>query len=449
MNKEAIFFCPKCSTYYRQPVLLCPQCGSVVEVYVEYRKWSPKGYGIWRYESMLPRFKVKVSLGEANTPVVRSKWYTRMLGVNIWFKDESRNPTGSMFDRVSALMASHILSTGFRKVVTASDGNMGASLLAYLAGTNVRVEVVVPRNVDLGKKAQMELYGGELVVYGEYLDESVEYALKKASTEGYYNATAEVNPLGYTALKTIAYEIYEQIGEPDTIITPAASGTTAYALYRGFRDLVELGLITRTPRISIIQTPPYPSIAWEYGEPVEAYTSGQAIVGLTYRKPPLGRNVARIVEETGGEVIVVGTGDVYESAVELARKEGLLVEPASAAAIAGLMKAKKLGENTIVLLTGSGLKMLATYLEAQRGRTIYHVPTKTMILRLLEEQGELHGYAIWRKLGGRITPQAVYQHLSELLKKGLVEVEVKNRRKVYRLTHKGRQVLELLRQLEG
>lgn len=449
MGDKGVFFCPKCGTFYEQPLLLCPRCNEVIEVHVDSKKWSPKGRGIWRYESMLPRFKVKISLGEANTPLIKSKWYTRMLGVNIWFKDEARNPTGSMFDRVSALMASHILSSGFRKVITASDGNMGASLLAYLAGTDVKIKVIVPRNVDLGKKAQMELYGGEIVVYGEYLDESVEYALKIAAMEGYYNATVEINPLGYTALKTIAYEIYEQMRKPDTVVVPAASGTTAYALYRGFKDILELGLIDSIPKISIVQTPPYPSIAWEYGEPVEAYTSGQAIVGLTYRKPPLRKTVAGIVEETGGEIIVVGTRDVYESAIELARKEGLLVEPASAAAIAGLRKAKKLGENTVVILTGSGLKMLATYLEARRGKTIYHVPTKATILKLLEEHGELHGYAIWRKLGGRIAPQAVYQHLSELLEKGLVEAEIKNRRKVYRLTPRGRQVLELLRQLES
>ena len=448
MSRE-LFYCPQCKSRFKEPILLCPKCGGVVDVVVEEKDWKPRGTGLWRYESMLPRFKVKISLGEACTPLIRSKWYTRVLGVDVWFKDESRNPTGSMFDRVSALIASHILSEGHSKVITASDGNMGASLLAYLAGTNVKVKVIVPRNVDIGKKAQMELYGGEIEVCGEYLDEAVDYAIKLASTNNYYNATVEVNPLGYVALKTIAYEIYEQMGSPDTIIVPAASGTTAYAIYKGFKDLVNLGLIDRVPRITIVQTPPYPSIAWEKHGTIEAYTSSQAIVGLTYKNPPLRKVVVNIIEETRGEIIVVSTEEDYELAIELARKEGLLVEPASAAALAGLKKARNLSKDVIVILTGSGLKMLASYLEARKGKAIYYIPTKAMILRILDEEDELHGYAIWRRLEGRITPQTVYQHLSELRRRGLVEMEIKNRRKVYRLTPKGKQVLELLKQIEG
>ncbi len=446
-----VFKCTGCGREYTIPMLRCSKCNSLLEVVTD-KKWSPRRniYNIWRYETMLPKLNYKFSLGEGWTPVIESKWYSRLLGLRILFKDESRNPTGSVFDRSSAIISSYILSTKtrHRTVVVASDGNMGASLLAYLANTGIEVKVIVPRTVDEGKKAQMKLYGGHIIEYGDVLDEAVDYAVKLSLEKHYYNATVEYNPLARIALRTIAYELYEQAGKPNTIVLPAASGTTAYAVYKGFQDLVELGLIDNTPRIIVVQTPPYPSIASLIESVSLPYTSTQSIPGLTYRQPPLGSEVARIVKKTSGEAIVVSVEEVYESAIQLARKEGLLVEPASAAVIAGLHKAKKLEEPVVALLTGSGLKMLASYIERRRGKSIYHVPTKTMILRIIGEEEEIHGYAIWRKLSGRITPQTVYQHLSELKEMGLVEVEVKNRRKVYRLTSKGKQLLEVLSSLE-
>ncbi len=446
---KIVFKCTSCGEEYITPMLRCRKCNGLLEVVVD-KVWSPREniYNIWRYELMLPRLEYKLSLGEGWTPVIESKWYSRQLGLKILFKDESRNPTGSVFDRSSAIISSYIVSTRHKTVVVASDGNMGASLLAYLANTGVEVKVIVPRTVDEGKKAQMKLYGGDVVEYGSILDEAVDYAVKLSIEKGYYNATVEYNPLARIALRTIAYELYEQVGKPNTIVLPAASGTTAYAVYKGFQDLVELELMDSVPKIIVVQTPPYPSITSLIENTSLPYTSTQSIPGLTYKQPPLGNEVAGIIRETGGEAIVVSVEEVYESAIQLARKEGLLVEPASAAVVAGLRKAKKLEEPVVALLTGSGLKMLASYIEHRRGKSIYHVPTKTMILRIIDEEGEIHGYAIWRKLSGRITPQTVYQHLSELKEMGLIEVEVKNRRKVYRLTSKGRQLLEVLSSLE-
>ena len=439
--------CSQCGFKTNELRLRCPKCNSILEPVTD-NQWSPHGSGFWRYSSLLPQLREKVSLGEGGTPLIMSRWYARRLGIRLYFKDESRNPTGSLYDRVAALISSHVLSENIDRVVVASDGNLGASLSAYLAGTNVDLQVIVPKRVDPGKKAQMTLYGARVIMYGENLDDAVEYASRKA-IEGYYNATAELNPLGYTALTTIAYEIYEQLDTvPESIIVPTASGTTAYALYRGFTILSKHGLIEKLPRIIIVQTPPCPTIASRLGEYV-LVTDTTPITGLTYCKPPLLDEVVELVKKTRGKAIVVSIREVYESALELASKEGLLVEPASAAAIAGLKRLANHGEisEAVVLLTGSGLKVISSYFERAKGKTLYNIPTKAEILRIIDEHGEVHGYAIWRLMEGKITPQSVYQHLRELEEKGFVVAEYKNRRKVYRLTEKGKRVLELLVQL--
>ena len=442
-----LFKCENCGYRTSEVVLRCPNCNSVLEPEIK-ATWSPRGEGFWRYSSLLPPLSNRISLGEGGTPLISSRWFSKELGISVYFKDESRNPTGSLYDRVAALISSHILSENIARTVVASDGNLGASLSAYLAGMNIDLKVVVPRRVDPGKKAQMALYGAEIIVHGETLDEAVSYALK-LSRRGYYNATAELNPLGYTALATIAYEVYEQLGRnPESIIVPTASGTTVYGLYKGFKTLLELGLIDEIPKIIIVQTPPCPTIASELGEPV-LVTDTTPITGLTYCKPPLLREVVDIVKKTHGKAIVVSIREVYEAALELAGKEGLLVEPASAAAVAGLKRLAPMGglSETIVLLTGSGLKVISSYFERARGRTLYSVPTKAEILRIIDEHGEMHGYAIWRLMEGKITPQSVYQHLRELEERGFVKAEYKERRKVYRLTEKGKRVLELFLQL--
>lgn len=442
-----LFRCIRCGFETSDTILRCPKCSNILEPKIDV-KWKPRGEGFWRYLSLLPPLSQRISLGEGGTPLISSRWYTRHLGIKVYFKDESRNPTGSLYDRVAALISGHVVSEDLEKVVVASDGNLGASLSAYLAGMNVDLRVVVPKRVDPGKKAQMTLYGAKIITHGESLDEAVIYAVNMAK-KGYYNATAELNPLGYTALTTIAYEIYEQLGRiPESIIVPTASGTTAYALYKGFRKLLSLGLVDNIPRIIIVQTPPCPTIASELGEYM-LVTDTTPITGLTYCEPPLLHEVVKIVEETRGRAIVVSIKEVYESALELAVKEGLLVEPASAAAIAGLKRlaSQKDVSETIVLLTGSGLKVVSSYFEQAKGKTIYNIPTKAEILHIIKEHGEVYGYAIWRMMEGKITPQSVYQHLRELEEKGFVEAEYKNRRKMYKLTEKGRRVLELLLQL--
>ncbi len=442
-----LFKCGKCGYETDSITLRCPRCNSILEPEISL-KWNPSGEGFWRYSSLLPFFTKKISLGEGGTPLINSRWYAMHLGARVYFKDESRNPTGSLYDRVAALIASHIVSEGIRKVVVASDGNLGASLSAYLAGMDIDLQVIVPKRVDPGKKAQMTLYGAKILIHGESLDEAVMYAIDIAE-KGYYNATAELNPLGYTALTTIAYEIYEQMRRaPESIIVPTASGTTVYALYKGFRNLLDLELIDKVPRLIVVQTPPCPTIASELGEHV-LVTDTTPITGLTYCSPPMLHEVVSVVKETKGKAIVVSIREVYESALELAAKEGLLVEPASAAAIAGLKRlaAQEKISEAVILLTGSGLKVISSYFERVKGKTIYNVPTKAEILRIIEEHGEVHGYAIWRMMEGKITPQSVYQHLRELEEKGFVVAEYKNRRKVYRLTDKGRRVLELLLQL--
>jgi len=440
--------------------MICPKCGSLV--LYDYDsidiKWKImfQEHGIWKFSSLLPRFKHKVSMDEGFTPLFPSNNIASKLKLNnLWFKDECRNPTGSFRDRVAAIILSHALSIGVKNIVCASDGNLGASMAAYCSRIGLTPLVVIPKLADTGKVIQMRIHGAEIIEQGETLDEASKKAHEIAIKLNYYEATAEANCLSIEGLKTIAYEIYYQLGQaPNHLVVPTGSGVTALSIYLGFKQLMELGIVDSIPAIHIVQTTTCPTIAlmMRYIHGGEGREHG-LVVGLSYCDNPLADYIARILSRVNSYGVIVSLNEIYDSTIELAKLEGLFVEPAAGAAIAGLKLLVEQGvidsnENVVVLLTGTGLKAFDVFTQYRRHPRKYLIPsTKLQILRILYEHGEIHGYHIWKTFLSKITPQAVYQHLSELESRGLITSIVKSRRKVYKLTEKGRKVAEMLNEL--
>jgi len=453
------FKCSTCSYVLGEPRLVCPKCGGIV-LYDHKRsdvKWEviTSNHGIWRFSSLLPKLKERISMEEGFTPIFNSKNIGSRIGLHrLWFKDECRNPTGSFRDRVSAIILSHALSIGVKEVICASDGNLGASIAAYCSRIGLQPIVVVPKLVDVGKVIQMRIHGAKIIEYGNTLDEATRRAHELAEKHQYYEATAETNCLSIEGLKTIAYEIYYQLEEiPEHIIVPTGSGITALSICLGFKQLVELGLIEKTPKIHIVQSTTCPTIALSMKYIYSSSGGGGLVIGLSYCENPLADRIARILSSTGGYGVIVSLNEIYESTIELAQQEGLFVEPAAGAAVAGLKLLADHGvigrdEDVVVLLTGTGLKALETFIHHRKHLDKYIIPsTKLQILKVLYERGEMHGYGIWKTFLSRITPQAIYQHLSELEARGLVKSFIKNRRKVYVVTEKGRRVVEVINEL--
>ena len=242
---------------------------------------------------------------------------------------------------------------------------------------------------------------------------------------------------------------------PNHLVVPTGSGVTALSIYLGFKQLMELGIVDSIPAIHIVQTTTCPTIAlmMRYIHGGEGREHG-LVVGLSYCDNPLADYIARILSRVNSYGVIVSLNEIYDSTIELAKLEGLFVEPAAGAAIAGLKLLVEQGvidsnENVVVLLTGTGLKAFDVFTQYRRHPRKYLIPsTKLQILRILYEHGEIHGYHIWKTFLSKITPQAVYQHLSELESRGLITSIVKSRRKVYKLTEKGRKVAEILKQLK-
>jgi len=455
------FRCQNCNSIYDEPRMLCPKCGGLILTY--YHK--PKALniyneyeGVWKYRDNLPPIPINyvISLCEGNTPLFKIKNFTKKIKYRgkIYVKDETRNPTGSFRDRVATVIVSHALYVGAKKLVCATDGNTGASIAAYAAKAGIECSSVVPKNADYGKILQMLAYGAEILEYGEIIDEAVLKALEVALTEKYYQATAELNPLSIEGLKTIAYEIYEVLGKvPDWLVIPTGSGLTLLSTILGFKELHSLSLVSKKPKFLIVQ-----SLACS---PIVDFIEGSKvgrrprkhIPGLDVCKPMIYTHIVNLIKEYECRGVRINYVEALNYVDIVAKLEGLFLEPAAAAAFAGLAKAVKEaiiepGDEVVVLASATGLK--ASMLYAKEPSRKKYIPkltglnTKALILEILKAKGPIHGYAIWKELGLMLSVQAVYQHLEELKRKGLVKVEVVGRKKLYSLTDKGLQFSEIL-----
>ncbi len=455
---QLVFRCTNCGEEYTDPLTICKKCGRLVI----YKPDVSSGFRIfeniksmWRYESLLPPLPKRVTLNEGYTPLIKSKTASNMFNHNkVYLKDETRNPTGSFRDRAATLIVSHAVSIGATKLICASDGNHGASIAAYASRANTKCHVIVPSNVDEGKLAQMVAYGAEVEEYGTLLDEALDKAISMAFKKGFYQASAELNTLSIEGLKTIAYEIYEYMGTiPDWILIPTGSGLTFYSVYKGFIELMEIGVVDHIPNFVIVQSAGcYPIVARIKNISHSISKKVNIIKGLNVKEPIFLNEIFNLSKDIRIEGVLVEYNEALSTLVTLARNEGIFVEPAASASFVGYVKLVKEGiinrdDSVVVLLTGSGLKSIDVFEGTTRRKqltVLRGLDTKAMILRLLKVEGPLHGYAVWKRLGLRVTVQAIYQHLAELEDKGFIEVIHEDKRKKYKLTEKGYRLLEMI-----
>lgn len=435
-----MFRCTRCGEEHGSPAIVCPRCGGLVRPVYDWR-WKPvRSHGVWGFSGALPDYDMRISLGEAWTPVIMS---SRLFPEGeVFFKDEGRNPTGSFRDRAAAVIVSHAVAEKYRTLILASDGNMGVSVSAYSARAGLRTIVYVPKNTDPEKILLMKAYGAKTIIRDEELDSLLVFVDKEAGRKGYYNASSTYNALSIEGLKTIAYEVYLDIGVPDRLYLPLGSGLTLLSIYLGFRELLDHGLVDRIPLLIGVETCGNPVYAEHLGLPVK-HCREKPPPGLSYARPLIMEHVSEVLEKHG-DIIVVSRKKMLDSAKKLSRYEGLFVEPSSAVALAGAMEDEELKGRIVILLTGHGLKGPSLYLRGSRLREtrIFPGSTKHLILEILAENPGLTGYEVWKKLGLRITPQAVYQHLRDLEKNGYISSRLTEHKKRYYVTSKTGKLLD-------
>jgi threonine synthase len=360
-----------------------PNAGALKWLWRE-RRCSPEALdrsGVWRFRELLPilnSFGNAVTLMEGNTPLYHLPRAAKALGIDQLFaKHQGMNPTGSFKDTGMTTAMSVARERGFEWVACASTGNTSAAMAAYAARAGLRSLVVIPDGkIAWGKLSQAMDYGAVTCQVKTDFDGCVR-VLTQVVKQAHIYLLNSVNPYRLEGQKTPAFEIAEAFdwNVPDHLIVPGGNLANSSALGKGFREMLELGLVNRVPRISVIQAaganPLVRSLQRSNGaelEPVEAHTRATAIrIG----NPASWRKAVRVIQDTGGWCLDVTEAEISIAKAELG-SEGLGCEPASAVTLAGLKKLQaqgviQSGETVVLLLTGHTLKDADYTIDFHRG----------------------------------------------------------------------------------
>lgn len=325
---------------------------------------SPRG--IWRWSALLPVRDPKhvVSLREGDTPLLHAERLGWDLGFRrLFILDESRNPSGSFKDRGASVTVSKCREVGVQRIVLASSGNAAASFSAYCARAGLEFIGFVREDSSAVHTLQVAAYGAlTLVVQGDQAVNS-RLAEQVAHEIGALNASIPRNLYRIEGKKTAAFEIAEAFGwrAPDRVICPTAGGTMALAMEQGFRELLVLGWIDRVPAIDIVQAEGCAPIvrALGTGRKVEPWGEMRTrSAGLGSPSPAAGDLVVDVVRKTGGDGVIVSDDLNLDAEFLIARREGLFLQPASAASVASLMpraeRPKPIDPEETIVCVGTG-----------------------------------------------------------------------------------------------
>jgi threonine synthase len=336
---------------------------------------------LWRYLDLLPvRDPANiVSLGEGGTRLVESPRLAQRLGTeNLYLKNETTNPTGSFKDRQVTVGISHAVEIGADTVAVVSSGNVAASSAAYAARAGLSCFVFVPEQAPEEKLVQVRMCGATARrMSTRSATEMFDEVIGKCRENGWYHlSTAGMyNPFNVEGAKTIAYELFIQSGDtlPDWILCPVGGGGLLGAVWRGFRDLVELGLLGSVPRLAGVQAAGCAPLvrAVDAGETPEQTVANRWLdpktvaTGIADDVLFDAHTAIPAIRETDGRAVAVSDEEILEAERLIAVTEGIFCEPTGSVSVAGLKQLLDQGEikgteRVCCLLTGGGMKDVAS-----------------------------------------------------------------------------------------
>jgi threonine synthase len=322
----------------------------------EYRRWLPVSAGT-----------PVVTLGEGGTPLVESRWLSRSVSAQVWLKVEGGNPTGSFKDRGMTLGVSVALEEGARACVCASTGNTSASMTAYAARAGLRPIVLVPHGrIAAGKMAQAVVHGASVVQVRGSFDDCLVIARQLADAYP-VSLVNSVNPLRLEGQKTAAFEVVDALGDaPDVHVLPVGNAGNISAYWQGYQAYTAEGLSRRLPAMWGFQASGAAPLVT--GRPVA--DPDTVATAIRVGNPASWSLAIAARDESRGRIDAVSDEEILRAQRDLASCEGVFVEPASAAGVAGLLRAAArsevpAGARVVVTVTGHGLKDTATALAAQ------------------------------------------------------------------------------------
>jgi threonine synthase len=327
---------------------------------------------LWRYRDFLPCAPEDPSAGlpAGFTPLVRAPRLAAELGLgDVWVKNDTANPTHSFKDRVVSVALEKARELGYQVVACASTGNLANAVAAHASAHGLESYVFVPADLEEQKIIATAVYGTTLVAVDGVYDDVNRLCMELAADRPWAFVNVNVRPYYSEGSKTLAYEVAEQLGWrlPDRCIVPIASGSLYTKIHRGFRDLLETGLVQgEVPVMDGAQAAGCGPVAAAYGagldfvSPVRPDTIAKS---LAIGNPADGLFALDVARETGGSVSDVTEDEIVEGIELLARTTGIFTETAGGVTTAVLTKLARdgrisPGERVVLYVTGDGLKTL-------------------------------------------------------------------------------------------
>jgi threonine synthase len=326
----------------------------------------PPAFTMWRYRELLPVAEgpIRYPVPVGGTPLLPAPALRAALGTpGLWLKDETRNPTASNKDRATALVIEDGLRRGIGTITTASTGNAAVATAFGAAAAGMRAAIFVSTTCRPDKLALMLQAGAWVFEVPDGYAAAVDLSRAAAGAFGWLDRNTGLNPVTIEAKKTVAFEVWEQLGRrlPDVVVAPVGDGPTLASLEKGFGELVSCGLTTRRPRLIGVQADRCQPLvrAWS-GTPAaagELDPSATSADGIAVLRPTIGDAVLEAVHRSDGAMVAVSEDALLEAVGTLAARAGVAAEPAGAAALAGLGTALATGlvdarETVVLLVTG-------------------------------------------------------------------------------------------------
>jgi threonine synthase len=368
--------CVNCGAAFPADEILynCIKCGHLLAVQydldtiaVSKKVWEKRPLSVWRYRELLPVHIEPVTLQEGGTPLYHLKLLGEEMGLSqLYAKHEGMNPSGSFKDRGMTVGVSMALQLNKRSVACASTGNTSASLAMYAAKAGIPAVVLLPAGkVAVGKVAQALMHGARVISIRGNFDRALEMVHDLCLSHGLYLLNS-INPYRLEGQKTIGFEAVDQLGGvPDRFVLPVGNAGNISAVYKGLLELQELGFIDSLPMMTGIQahgsSPVVRAIRDNLPEVIPEMHPETVATAIRIGAPVNAEKALTAIRMTGGCAESVTDEEILRMQRDLARKEGIGVEPASAASVAGVRKLVESGaidrsERIVCVVTGHLLK---------------------------------------------------------------------------------------------
>jgi threonine synthase len=374
--------CTVCGARHDAKRLLtvCERCGQMLavrydleRVRAQVTKDALRGRppGMYRFRELTPldEDETPVTLGEGGTPLLPLPRLAAHLGLrHLWGKDEGQNPTGSFKARGLGMAITRARTLGARGFVIPSAGNAGGAAAAYAARCGLPCVVIVPRATPAAAVAEAALAGAHVFTLEGSIATAGKVVARVAPALGWFDLSTLKEPYRLEGKKTMGLELAEQLDwtMPDVLLYPTGGGTGLVGIPKGYQELLAMGWVAGAlPRIVAVQAEGCAPVVKALADEAETTTAWEDptthAAGLRVPSPFAGRQMLRILRDTGGGAIAVGERAIEEGQRLLARVEGVWTSPEGGALVAALLEMKARGEVTadarvVLMLTGAGIK---------------------------------------------------------------------------------------------